>query len=256
MLDELQKNTQEYKVFDSKQQQIFGNRLGVIINDVLSDSDKAYLYSKSPSNSINRPLEEYIHNLKTEYDQYKKTQKFNLLRETWEKASGSSTPATWSEEKSIPILCLFTDDVQTMREIFDLINARNVSAANGNRIENAIKTLRTDPLIKKINDADFCDATFKNFASGEYGLVLGDTGEIKKLLLDKLGKEVYNWFFQKIQIDRIIKTYAEDKYRKDYVQNVLSKIDGLEAQKAKSYLKDLIKNEPLVGIKIMKEGQG
>jgi hypothetical protein len=36
------------------------------------------------------------------------------------------------------------------------------------------------------------------------------------------------------------------------VKRVIDKIDELPPEKAKEYLKELIKNEPLVGIKIMK----
>jgi hypothetical protein len=83
-------------------------------------------------------------------------------------------------------------------------------------------------------------------------LILSDAGELKRLLTDKLGKNAYGWFDQKTRIEKTIREYAEEKYRNGYFETVLKKIDMLDAKQAKVYLKELIKNEPLVGIKIMK----
>ena len=140
-----------------------------------------------------------------------------------------------------------------MKEIFDLINTGHPASVSDGKIESAINILRTDPGIKRLNDAEYLDTTFTNYVAGEYALILTDPGELKGVLFSNLGKGVYDWFFQKLQIDRIIKQHAEDKYKKEYVRKVLSRIDALEDQKVKAYLKDLVKNEPIVGIKIMRE---
>ena len=68
----------------------------------------------------------------------------------------------------------------------------------------------------------------------------------------KLGKNTYEWYEKKSLVDKVIKEYGEEKYRKNYYEQVVKKIDDLNAEAIKTYLKDLIKNEPLVGIKIMK----
>jgi hypothetical protein len=256
MLDELMQHTQDFISFELKQQQIFGDCVKKLIDTSITDSDIKHLYSKSMSNSISRPLEEFTQYLKIEYSQYKKTQKYNLLLETWKKVTGSSTPASWSEEKKIPILCLFTDNIPIMRDIFELINTNNALIANDIKIENAIKTLKSTSVTKKLGDFEFCEQSFNVFVLGEYSLILPNTTKIRDMLFEKLGKDVYGWFYQKTRIDTIIKAYAEEKYSKEFVKKVLTRIDTLDAQKAKAYLKELIKNEPLVGIKIMKEGQG
>ena len=49
-----------------------------------------------------------------------------------------------------------------------------------------------------------------------------------------------------------LKEYAEDKYKTpQFLGIIMNKIDDLSPEKAKEYLKELIKKEPLVGIKIM-----
>ena len=66
------------------------------------------------------------------------------------------------------------------------------------------------------------------------------------------GNNVYDWFIRKDSIDKIIKEIATERYNTTYYNEVFNKIDKLPPEQAKKYLKDLIKNEPLVGIKIMK----
>jgi len=83
-------------------------------------------------------------------------------------------------------------------------------------------------------------------------LLVSDVEEIKDLLLEQLGNNVYDWFIRKDSIDKIIKEIATERYNTTYYNEVFNKIDKLPPEQAKKYLKDLIKNEPLVGIKIMK----
>jgi hypothetical protein len=160
--NELGNHLDDYKSFDSRQQQIFADLTGDVIGEKLSDIDASFLYSKAPSNSIEKPFEEYVQNVKTEYSQYKKAQKYHQLRAIWEKLSGTNTPMTWSEKNRLPVLCLFENNVQVIREVFDLINVGHGASVPETKIETAIKILNTDPIIKQLNDSDYCDETFKN----------------------------------------------------------------------------------------------
>ena len=90
------------------------------------------------------------------------------------------------------------------------------------------------------------------FVSGEYEMLIKDIDEVRELLISELGFLVYEWYFHKQKIDTTIKKLAEEKYKKYFIDDVLKKIDKLSPEESKKYLKDLIKNEPLVGIKIMK----
>jgi len=140
-----------------------------------------------------------------------------------------------------PFLAIYPPFYEIISGIVQGGHVSHAAGVNDAKIDDSINILKTNPIIKRLTDTDYREGAFKDYVSGEYGLILSDIREIKKLLLGKLGKGVYDWFFQKVKIDGIIKLYAEDKYKKEYVTNVLNRIDSLEAQKAKAYLKDLIK---------------
>ena len=51
---------------------------------------------------------------------------------------------------------------------------------------------------------------------------------------------------------RLIKEYAQSKYNTKGYEAAIKKIDNMDAESVKKYLKDLIKNNMSVGIQIIK----
>jgi len=249
-LDELEAKSEGFNSFYSKQQQVF--KAGMkLVGIELSDEEADYLYLQSESKAILKSLEDYTQTLQQKLAGYRKNKKYNELLEKWKNVSNTKSPAEWSINNKIPILCLFTDEVQGASQVFDIINTGKATT-NDDKIEEAIAFLNTNKTVGLLNDIDGCNVVFKSYVSGEYDLLVSDVEEIKNLLLKRLGNNVYEWFIQKNSIDAIIKETATERYNTTYYNEVFNKIDKLPPEQAKKYLKDLIKNEPLVGIKIMK----
>ncbi len=250
-LTELETNAEGFNSFYSKQQQVFKIGMNALVGTELPDEEIDYLYSHTDSKAILKPLEDYEQALNQALAEYQKNKKYNELLEKWNSVSNTKSPARWSLDNKIPILCMFTDDVQEAKQVFDIINEGKATTSD-DKIEKAIAFLNTNKAVGLLNNMGRCNMVFKSYVCGEYDLLLSDVEEIKELLIKRLGNNVYDWFIQKDSIDKIIKEIATERYNTTYYNEVFNKIDKLPPEQAKKYLKDLIKNEPLVGIKIMK----
>ena len=250
-LAELEDKADLFNNFYSKQQQVFRARINALIGIELSDEEINYLYSQAESNTILKPVEDYEQALKQMLASFQKNKKYNALLEKWKSVSNTKSPAEWSLNKKIPILYLFTNEMQEAKQVFDLINADRATVSD-DKIDKAIAFLNTNKNISLLNDIDKCNKIFKDYVSGEYYLLMPDVEEIKNLLSKRLDNNVYDWTLRKDTIDDIVRETATEKYNAIYYNEVFIKIDNMPSEQAKNYLKNLIKNEPLVGIKILK----
>lgn len=253
-ISEVNNHGPQFMEFFMSQQKVFTTSLRSTLNeDQLSDEDINIIYAKLESKVIGGNLDSFVIRIKGICDDVKKTQKYNQLLELWKEISaGYESPAKWSEANNTPILCLFTDNLNMAKEIFDCLNAGRSTISDA-KIADATHFITSNSRFNELGNKLYCDTMFREFISGEYGMLLTDIDEVRKLLSSKLNSRVYDWYLHKGSIDDIIKEYAEDKYKTpQFVGIVMNKIDELSPEKAKEYLKELARKEPLVGIKIMK----
>lgn len=250
-LKELQDKADLFNNFYSKQQEVFKARINELLKTTLTDEEATYLYSKAESNAILKPLYDYEVELKQILISYQKNKKYEKLAQKWKSISNTDSPAEWSFINKIPILCLFGNDVQKAKQAFDIINVGKPTTSDS-EIDKALMFINTNANIKLLNDKEKCDEIFKGFAAGEYDLIITNVDELKDFLFHRLGSKVYDWFIDKSTMDSMVKQFAINEYKKNFYSKVYEKIDKLNSEQVKEYLKELIKNEPLVGIKIMK----
>ena len=251
LYSELINKSENFNSFYNNQPKIFEDNISNLLGQTIQEDEINYLYKNTESNLLLEPLEDFINTMNEKLFRYRKQKKYNILIEKWNKITNTENPAQWSRENSIPILCLFLDNLLEANKTFDIVNARHAPDDKKN-IEKAIKFLSTSKDMHILQDTQRCNEIFRQFISGEYDLLIKDTKEIKEFLIKKIGNNVYDWYIKKPLIDEAVKQYAENKYNTIYYKEALLKIDNLDPHKVKEYLKELIKNEPLVGIKIIK----
>ena len=247
---ELVDKSEDFKSFYNNQFKIFGDNISVLVGQIIKEDEIKYLYKNVESNLLLQPLGDFESTIRQKLIKYRKEKKYNILIEKWNKITKTKNPAQWSRKNSVPILCIFLDNLFEAKETFDIINV-GYAPFDKKNTERAIEFLTTNKDIHTLQDIQKCNEIFRQFISGEYDKLITDTKEIKELLTKQLGENVYDWFINKVSIDRVVKQYAENKYKTVYYKEVLAKIDNLDPQKVRDYLKELVKNEPLVGIKII-----
>lgn len=251
LYDELISKSDEFKSFYNNAQKFFNENIGALIGENVAYDEAEHLYNNAETGALLHPVDDFATDIKQQLQQYQKNKKYNILLEKWHEITKSKSPAEWSRARMIPILCLFTNCLSEAKQTFDIINAGKATS-NDYIVETAISFIEKNKNISVLGNQHECEAIFKKFISGHYDLLITDIKEIQNIIADKLGNNVYDWYLNKNVIDEIVKDYANEKYKKTFYNDVLTKIDKLLPEQLKEYLIELVKNEPLVGIKIMK----
>ncbi|MBF0318625.1 MAG: hypothetical protein HQL01_02300 [Nitrospirae bacterium] len=253
LINELEQNADSFNKFCDNQYQAFCHKVGIVLNEPLSDEECSHIYKKMESNSIAIPIDQYIQDIKQHYSQLRKSKNYGLLVNKWKELTDTDTPKTWSQSRRIPVLCMFENEFNEAVRVFSIIN-KSADSASNEQIDAAIRFLENSENIGKLNNIDLCDKIFRRFISGEYEILFtgANINSLKDALQNELGSNVYDWYLLKAKTDAIVKKFAHKKYVDSYYPVVFQTIDTLCADDAKAYLKELIKNEPLVGIRIMK----
>ena len=82
--------------------------------------------------------------------------------------------------------------------------------------------------------------------------MLTDIDEVKQYLSSKITSDVYDWFGLPV-VEKKLKQMAEAKYNEGGCDKALEKIDNMELADVKRYLKDLIKDDMIVGMAIIRD---
>ena len=84
-----------------------------------------------------------------------------------------------------------------------------------------------------------------------YAVMLTDIQEVKDYLDSHITAEPFDWFGLP-EIDKKLRQMAEAKYNQGGCARALAKIDEMDVSDVKKYLKDLIKDNMIVGMEIIK----
>lgn len=95
------------------------------------------------------------------------------------------------------------------------------------------------------------DTVFRNTIIKQYAVILTDIHEVKKYLYTHTTAEPYDWFGLP-EVEKKLHQMAEAKYNQGGSEQALAKIDAMDVADVKRYLKDLIKDNMVVGMEIIK----
>ena len=150
----------------------------------------------------------------------------------------------------MPILCLVPDsEVQTARAAFDTVNNNHPDAAS---IEKALNYLEHASFYDVMCDQGRLDRVFNEKVIKSYEVMLTDIDEVKTYLNNRMSSDPYDWFGLP-EVDKKLEQMAEDKYVREGCIKALEIIDGMPVDDVKRYLKELIKDNMIVGMEIIRE---
>lgn len=157
--------------------------------------------------------------------------------------------AEWSEKYKMPIFALIDDDdMQRAHQAFDVLNKPH---PDNESVKKAMEFLENGNFYDRLNDEDKRDTAFKNTIINEYSVILQDVDAVKNYLYEKVGTEPYLWLGIP-EVKKKIQQLAEAQYNKNGYEKALAKIDKMDTEDVKSYIKKLIKDDMILGIQIIK----
>jgi hypothetical protein len=182
---------------------------------------------------------------------FRKEQLKLQLSRLWEDKTGTKNPREWSSKYRTPILCMVPEEeFEQAKKAFDTLN-RNV--VTDTEIKFALSYLKETSLFEVLSDNEKRETAFKNIV-GIYSTLLSDLDKIRDIL-DHISIEdgVYGWYGNP-NVKNKVKYLAEAEYDAGGSDRVLSKIDEMGDAQLKQYLKRLVKDNIIVGIEILENG--
>lgn len=240
----------DFVEFFNNQYEVFCKALDRALNTTISADEYEYLFNKVSSGTLFEATDKFTTTMQHELTNFRKSKKTRKMYEAWEKATNSTNPEDWSQKNGIPVLCLFTDDIINAQKIFDALN-RTSNLPTEKDIDDAIGFLQSGKL-NVLKDMESCTKKFIDFFAEEYAYVITSADELRDQIRAAAGTKVYYWYANANGCKAKIRQFATERYQLKYRSQAKERIRKLTAEQAQKYLDELIDNDPLLGINILK----
>ncbi len=178
---------------------------------------------------------------------FQKKQLRSKLMSLWQDKTGTKNPREWSEQYQTPILCCVPEEVFTdAKQAFEALNRIGATDAE---MQKAINFLEQTEIFETLSSEEKRNASFTKTIMNEYSCLLPNILKVKSVLKE-LSSDIYGWFGNPA-INAKIKQLAEAEYNAGGSNKALSKIDEMDDEQLKVYLKRLIRENMAVGIEII-----
>ena len=254
-LDFIQNKAQLFFNFVNKQLDIFAKVCPNYVSQ-LDDLSDFYSYLVKESNDIGTlfflPKKAYCQFVENKLNEYKESAKYNDLLKIWqEKSLFKDTPQQWSKSHKMPIMCLIPQGQEIEAQMaFDFLNGKK---ANDVDLQKAIDFIEDANFFELMNNEEQLNLIFKEQIMDDCSVILTDLDEVKDYLLQNISNEPYDWWTCLNRVREKLEQLANKKYIQGGYERALSKIDTMDAETLKKYLRDLVKNNMNVGLEIIKE---
>lgn len=218
--------------------------------DEFTDEEVRNLYQMIPTKTFTKEKSEYLNLVDTKAKEYKNSLNSQRLKKLWLDKTGTVSPRIWSRNHMMPILCLIPDsEMQVARAAF---NAVNQNRPDTGAVDKAIAYLESAKFLDLLADNAALDKAFRTAIIKNYAVMLTDVDEVKKYLDSRIAAEPYDWLGLP-EVEKKLRQMAEAKYSQSGCGKALEKIDHMDEADVKRYLKELIKDNMIVGMEIIKD---
>lgn len=247
-LDLLTINTDGFRAFYYNQIDLFKRVCGYYLEG-LSDEEVKEVFATIPAGSFIYEKADYLNTVEGKIKAYKEGLKSAKLKKLWREKTGTDTPRAWSKKNKMPILCLVPDaEIAKAKVAFGAVNRTKSDEA---AIDKAMEYFATASFFDLLTDSASLDKAFRDGVIKSYSVMLTDIQEVKDYLDSRITADPYDWFGLP-EVDKRLCQMAEAKYNQGGCNQALAKIDEMDISEVKKYLKDLIKDNMIVGMEIIK----
>ena len=250
-LDLLIANVDNFRTFMSSQAEMFEKSCSHYLDGLTLDDIKAMIEDDQygfKGSYITEP-DKYYEKVQKAVSSYKGTLAHVKLRDLWKEITGTERPFDWSEKYSMPIMAMVPEQEATMaRKAFSTINSgKNDSEAIASAMDYILKMSYVD----KLNSKEARDKAFEEAFLKEYTVLFESVDNVKDYLKTHISEQPYFWTGSK-EVATKIKSLAMANYMESGYGKAKKIIDDMPADKVKEYLKQLIEDNIVVGVEIIK----
>ena len=246
----LDASVDEFNEFFNNQFEVFSSALSKYVDPQIVADEIDNLYNNTESGTLFKTIDQFAIYMKRELDKFRKNKKILKMFEAWKNATGTQSPCEWSKINGIPILCLFSDNLQMAQRVFAVLN-KETAFASESEIDKAIIFINSKSLEILKNKGE-CDKFFIEYFCSEYSYVVENADALRDRIRTLTTCSVYEWFFKRDALRKDIIKYAKERYELKYRSQVKDRVRKMTAEQAQKFLNELIENDPLLGINILK----
>lgn len=232
----------------NNEKQVFADAYNAYVDD-LSESDISEVKSKLPTGMFELPKTDCNIKVKEAIEEFRKNQLKTQMLKLWKDKTGTKNPYEWSIRYKTPILCCVSEaEFDRAKKSFETLN-RNWGTDI--EIRTTLTFLENTTLFDVLSDENKYNADFERDIIGEYRAMLPDLDKVRDAL-ERMSIEgdTYGWYGNP-SVKNKVKQLAEAEYNAGGSDKALKKIDGMEDNQLKKYLKKLVMENIGVGIKIL-----
>lgn len=247
-LDILKQKHNEFNEFWKNQNVLF-KKVASFYLEGLSDEQMENVYKIMPSGVFVKDKSEYFTTVQNTVNDFKSKLGKEKLRKIWKEKTGTDTPWDWSIKYKTPLMCMIQKDEEAARKAFSTINRNNPSE---NEVKFALDFIYKADFFDDLRSEDKRNKCFLKRIVKNYSILLTDADEVRIYLNNRVGEEPYDWY-QSSEVERKIKQLAEHRYMTGGSAQALRKIEEMDPNRLKTYLKDLIKDNIIIGMEIIND---
>lgn len=253
-LNLLKDNVDHFKTFMSTQAEMFMKSCAHYLDELTLDDVRAMIEDDQYSfkgSYVSEP-DKYIEKVQNAVNTYKGTLENVKLRKLWKELTGTDRPFDWSNVYSMPVMAMVPDsDSEIARKAFSTINT---GKNDPNAIASAMDYISKMSYVDKLTSKDARDKAFIDAFLKDYEALFDNVDSVKDYLKAHITDQPYYWLENK-SVTAKIRELANAKYMETGYSKAKKVIDDMPAEKVKEYLKQLIEDNVLVGVEIMKSNK-
>jgi len=248
LLQMLQTKLKSFNEFWHSQSTLF-KKVAAFYLEGLTDEQVEEIFKKIQSNVFVKDKSEYFKIVEETVNDYKNKLGKEKLKKIWREKTGTETPYEWSSKYKTPLMCMIDKDEDIARKVFATVNRNN---PNESEVKIALEFIDKATFFEKLQSEEQRNKCFLKKIINHYAVMLSDANEVREYLSDRLTSEPYDWY-QSAEVERKIQQFAEHRYMTGGSDKALSKIEEMEPDRLKAYLKQLIKENVIVGMEIIND---
>ena len=250
-LDLLITNVDGFRIFMSSQAEMFGTSCSHYLDGLTLDDVQAMLEDDQYNfkGSYTSEPDKYYEKVQKAVSTYKGSLEYVKLRNLWKELTGTDRPFDWSTQYLMPIMAMVPDQEAAMaRKAFSTINSgKNDSEA----IVSAMDYISKMSYVDKLNSKEARDKAFTEAFLKEYEVLFESVDKVKEYLKSHVSEQP-NFWLECRDVAAKIKNLATASYMESGYGKAKKIIDDMPADKVKEYLKQLIEDNIVVGVEIIK----
>ncbi|HOF23151.1 MAG TPA: hypothetical protein PLU70_00925 [Thermotogota bacterium] len=216
-----------------------------------SEAEISDIYGKIPINCFEMNERDFISKVGEIVSDFQSNLARLQLRQLWKEKTGTDDPREWSTRYRTPILaCVPTGKWDDFKRSFDAVSFNHSTESE---VKFALEFLTGISYWENFRNQETVDRAFQDAILGRYKAVLTDLNEVREHLSKRTRVSPYDWSGHP-DVNWLIQELAQKKYSQEPFQRVIRRIDSMDSDKLKEYLKRLVEGNMTVGIEILEDG--